>query len=157
MNASRNKYFVKNTSNGSYSDITTLFDGVAILKVDGMNEKGEPINIYTAQWINSQTEDFLITTINNQNQRVVIRKNTDIEITFAVNRKYAITSIDELTVHDNFINYMTSSDVWIKSEYMNNKAVHCICLSSYKPTAMKLNRGNNSFITGTLKLHCIGD
>lgn len=157
MNASRNKYFVKNTSNGSYSDITTLFDGVAILKVDGMNEKGEPINIYTAQWINSQTEDFLITTINNQNQRVVIRKNVDIEITFAVNRKYASTNIDELTVHDNFINYMTSSDVWIKSAYMNNKAVHCICLSSYKPTAMKLNRGNNSFITGTIKLHCIGD
>ena len=61
MNASTGKYFVKNTSAGTYVDMTTQFNGLAITKVDGLNEKGEPVNIYTAQWVNSQVEDMMIT------------------------------------------------------------------------------------------------
>lgn len=154
-NKSSGRYYAKNTEIGSFIDITTLFDGVAVLKVDGLNTRGKPVNIYTAQWVDNQEEDFLITTLDDNNLPVVIRENTDIEITFIVKQKYALTTIDVLSKHDAFIDYMTNSDVWIKSSYMGNKYVHCVCLKEYKPTIQKLNRGINSYIMGTITLHCL--
>ena len=62
MNDSKNRYFVKNTANGSFTDIATLFDGVAVLMLTGLSSKGKPVNIYSEQWVNEQEEDFLITT-----------------------------------------------------------------------------------------------
>lgn len=150
----KNKYFIKNTESGTFADVTTLFDGVRVLKVDGFLAKGKPVNIYTAQWINEQEEDFLITTLVN-NTPVVIRENTDIEITFVVHAKYAASNIDVLAVHNAFIDYLTGSDVWIKSSYVGNEYVHCVCLKEYKPTMVKLNRGNSSWITGTISLHAL--
>ena len=155
MNNSSNRYFVKNTENGTFQDITTLFDGVAVLKVDGMLAKGRPVNVYTAQWINSQEEDFLITTLDEHDNPVVIRENVDLEITFIVRQKYATGTIDVQSVHDNFVDYMTGSDVWIKSSYLGNKYVHCVCLKEYKPTTIMLERGANSYIMGTLTLHTL--
>lgn len=149
------KYYVKNTENGTFTDIATLFSGVAILKVDGLNAKGEPINIYNAQWQNSQREDFMITNFDKSGNPVVIRKNTDIDITFIVRQKYANSQIDVLTQHNAFVNYMTNSDVWIKSKYYGGKQVHCICLKEYKPTTQKLFRGDNSYMMGTITLHSL--
>ena len=149
------KYYVKNTENGTFTDIATLFDDVAILKVDGLNAKGEPINIYNAQWQNSQREDFMITNFDERGNRVVIRKNTDIDITFIVRQKYANSQIDVLTQHDAFVNYMSNSDVWIISKYYGGKQVHCICLKEYKPTTQKLFRGDNSYMMGTITLHSL--
>lgn len=149
-------YQVKNTTNGVFQNISTLFDGVQILKVDGMLAKGKPVNIYTAQWINSQDEDFLITTLDSNNNPIVIRENVDIDITFIVRQKYATGTIDVQTVHDSFVAYMTNSDVWIKSSYVGNKYVHCVCLKEYKPTTIKLHRNNdNSYAMGTITLHCL--
>jgi hypothetical protein len=155
MNYSKNRFFVKNTQNGSFEDITTKFNGVAVLKLEGMLAKGEPINIYTAQWINSQQEDFMITTLDGNNNPVVVRKNVDLELTFIVRQKYATGTIDVQTVHDNFVDYITGSDVWLKSSYVGNKYVHCVCLKDYKPTTVKLGRGDNSYIMGTITLHCL--
>lgn len=154
-NNSSGRYFVKNTENGTFQDITTLFNGVAILKLTGMDGKGKPVNIYQAQWVNSQREDFMITTLDENNNPVVIRENVDIEITFIVRQKYATTTIDVQTVHDNFTNYMTNSDVWVKSGYLGNKYVHCVCLKEYKPTTTKLDRGENSYMMGTITLHTL--
>lgn len=154
MNNSKNRYFVKKAANATFTDITTLFDGVAVLKVDGLSAKGKPVNIYTAQWIDSQEEDFLITSEQN-NAPVVIRENVDIELTFLVRNEYATSTIDVLTVHDAFVDYMTGSDVWIKSAYMGNKYVHCVCLKEYKPTTLKLGRGENSYALGTITLHTL--
>jgi len=155
MNNSANRYFVKNTENGSFSDITTLFNGVAVLKLDGMLEEGKPINVYTAQWINSQTEDFMITTLDGNNTPVVIRENVDISLTFIIHQKYATGTINVLSVHENFKDYMTDSDIWLKSSYLGNKYVHCVCLEKYKPTMVKLDRGTNSYIMGTITLHAL--
>ena len=154
-NNSSGRYFVKNTSNGTFADITTLFDGVAVLKLDGMLAKGKPVNIYTAQWINSQDEDFLITTLDEHDNPVVIRENVDLEMTFIVRQKYATGTINVQSVHDDFVDYMTGSDVWIKSSYLGNKFVHCVCLKEYKPTTIMLERGANSYIMGTLTLHTL--
>ena len=155
MNYSKNRFFVKNTQSGTFQDITTLFNGVAVLKLDGMLAKGEPVNVYTAQWIDSQQEDFMITTLDNSDNPVVIRKNVDLELTFIVRQKYATGTIDVQTVHDNFVDYITGSDVWLKSSYVGNKYVHCVCLKEYKPTMVKLGRGDNSYIMGTITLHCL--
>lgn len=148
------KYFVKNTENGTWNDVTGLFNGLRVLKVDGFLAKGKPVNIYTAQWVDSQEEDFMIATEENETQ-IVVRENTDITVTFIVKQKYASTSIDVMSVHDAFINYMTGSDVWIKSAYVSNNYVHCVCLQEYKPTIYKLQRGGNSWIMGTLTLHTL--
>ena len=155
MNDSSNRYFVKNTANGVFQDITTLFDGVAVLKVDGMLGRGKPVNIYTAQWVNSQREDFLITSTDSQNNPLVIRENVDISLTFIVRQKYASGTINVQSVHDSFVAYMTGSDVWIKSAYLGNKYVHCVCLSEYKPTTIKFGRGNDSYAMGTITLHTL--
>lgn len=155
MNDSSNRYFVKNTANGVFQDITTLFDGVAVLKVDGMLGKGKPVNIYTAQWIDSQREDFLITSTDSLNNPLVIRENVEISLTFIVRQKYASGTIDIQSVHDSFVAYMTGSDVWIKSAYLGNKYVHCVCLSEYKPTTIKFGRGNDSYAMGTITLHTL--
>ena len=155
MNYSKNRFFVKNTQSGTFQDITTMFDGVAVLKLDGMLAKGEPVNVYTAQWIDSQQEDFMITTLDGNDNPVVVRKNVDLELTFIVRQKYATGTIDVQTVHDNFVDYITGSDIWLKSSYVGNKYVHCVCLKEYKPTTVKLGRGDNSYIMGTITLHCL--
>ena len=158
-NNSSGRYFVKNTSNGTFADITTLFDGIAVLKLDGMLAKGKPVNIYTAQWIDSQQEDFMITTLDEHDNPVVIRENVDLELTFIVRKKYASanaqSNFNVLTTHDTFVDYMTKSDVWLKSSYVGNKYVHCVCLKEYKPTTVKLERGNDSYIIGTITFHTL--
>lgn len=155
MNDSSNRYFVKNTESGTFQDITALFDGVAVLKVENMLAKGKPVNIYTAQWINSQREDFLITSKDALNNPLVIRENVEISLTFIVRQKYASNTIDVQSVHDNFVAYMTGRDVWIKSAYLGNKYVHCVCLSEYKPTTIKLGRGDDSYALGTISFHTL--
>lgn len=150
-----NTYFTKNSESASWEDITSKFDGVRILKMDGFLAKGKPINIFTQQWQSNQKEDFLITTLDDNNRPVVIRENVNIEITFIVRQKYASNTIDVQTVHDNFVAYMTNSDVWLKSSYLGNKYVHCICLKEYKPTTVDLERGDNSYMMGTITLHTL--
>lgn len=151
-------YYVKNTESGTFSNIETMFNGLRILKMDGFLAKGKPVNIYTAQWIYNQGEDFMITKEDDSSDTTatVIRENVDIEITFIVRQKYASGStIDVLSVHDSFISYMTGTDVWIKSGYISNKYVHCVCLKEYKPTIVKLQRGDKSWAMGTLTLHTL--
>ena len=155
MNDSKGRYFIKNTESGTFQDITTLFDGVAVLKVDGMLAKGKPINIFTQQWLSNQKEDFLITTLDANENPIVIRENVDIDVTFIIRQKYAASTIDVMSVHDAFVGYMTNSDVWIKSVYLGNKSVHCVCLKEYKPTTIKLGRGNNSYALGTISFHTL--
>lgn len=146
-------YQVKNNENGTFQNVETLFDGVKILKVDGLLAKGKAVNIYTAQWISSQSEDFLITTRDENNRPVVIRENVDIEVTFIVRQRYATSTIDIQSVHDAFVDYMTNSDVWVKSSYVGNKYVHCVCLDEYKPTMVKLH--GDAYMMGTITLHCL--
>lgn len=152
----KNKYFAKNTKDGSFVDVTTQFNGLRVLKVDNFLGRGKPVNIYSVQWVNNQEEDFLITTTDDDGNPVVIRENTDIDITFIVRQKYASgANIDVMAVHDAFVDFMTNSDVWIKSAYVGNKYVHCVCLKEYKPTTVKLNRGDASWAMGTITLHCL--
>lgn len=157
----KDAYFVKNTESGTFTDVTTLFQGVRILKVDGLGSKGESKNVFTQEWVNSETEDMMIVMETDEEPKRILRKNVDIEVTFVVRQKYASTVIDVQTQHDLFVDYMTNTDIWIKSNYMGDKFVHCVCLKEYKPTVMKLHRGGNSinnhrnWAMGTIQLHCI--
>ena len=148
------KYYAKNTASGSFSDVTTLYAGVNVLSIDGFDSRGKSLNIYNVQWIDSQEEDFLVTTVDANNNPVIVRENVDITVTFAVSRRYANSTIDEQTVYDNFVNYLTGSDVWLASKYVG-KQVHCVALEGVTPQKVKLKRGNNSYILGEVKLHTL--
>lgn len=145
-------YYVKNTPTGSFQDVATKFQGVRILSVTGVAAKGKAVNVYHEQWMDSETEDFMITT----NNGTIIRENVDIEVTFLVRQQYATSVIDVKTQHDNFVKFMTDKDVWIRTSYQNNVIAHCVCLDGYEPTTMKLKRDvNANYALGTIKLHCI--
>lgn len=151
------EYQIKNTREGDFQDISTMFDGVRVLKMDGFLQRGEPVNIYNAQWVNSQEEDFLITTKDTSDNPVVIRKNTDIELTFIVREKYASNQkgFNVLSAYHAFVDYITGSDVWISSQYAGNANVHCVCLKEVKPTSVKLHRGKDSYALATVTLHTL--
>lgn len=147
-------YYVKVTEQGNFNDVATYpaFNGVRILSVTGVASKGKAVNVYSQQWLDSEQEDFMITT----NNGTIIRENVDVEVTFIVHNRYATTHIDVKQKHDYFVNYMTSKDVWIKTAYQNNVIAHCVCLDGYEPTTMKLHRGDDAdYALGTIKLHCI--
>ena len=153
-----NRYFVRKEGSDAWMDVAAVWQGCHILKVDGFNGRGKPLNIYTEQWINSQTEDCLVTlqeTISNVTRDVVVRANVDLQVTFIVSKKYTNALIDVRRQHDAFVDYMTSGVLYIKSRY-TEKEVKAVCLSEYKPTTEKLQRGlNNSYILGTITLHTL--
>lgn len=141
-----NKYFVKNTANGSFVDVTTLFDGVNILAVEGFDSRGKALNVYVEQWITGGT-DFMITSNNGQ----IVRENVGIKVVFIVGQRYANATIDTQTVYDSFVDYMTNTDVWIKSSYVG-KQVHCVCIDKVEPKTVKLHRRGNTYILGEIQL-----
>ena len=144
-----NKYFVKNTANGSFVDVTNLFNGVNILAVDGFDSRGKALNVYVEQWITGGT-DFMITSNNGQ----IVRENVDIKVVFIVGQRYANSTINTQTVYDSFVDYMTNTDVWIKSAYVG-KQVHCVCIDKVEPKTVKLHRGGNSYILGEIQLNTL--
>ncbi len=149
----RNKYFVKRSSSGAWEDVTTRFNGLKILSIDGFNEVGDALNVYTEQWVDSSVEDFMITNTNGHEASTIVRKNVDLSLTFICGERYGAQNTQ--SVHDAFINYVCNgTDFYIKSAY-TGKAAHVVCLSAYKPTTQKLQRGNNSYIMGTIELHCL--
>lgn len=150
-----NEYLVRRGSQ-SFSTIASLFTGVRVLKIDGFTSVGKPINIYTAQWVNEQQEDYMVTsqvTIDNVTYDAVFRENVDIEITFIVSDKYGATDVRQ--VHDAFISYMTDGALYIKSNYAD-RTLRCVCLKEYSPTTQKLKRATGgNYILGTITLHSL--
>jgi len=155
MNTSlKNKYFVKRNSTDSWVDITTLFDGLRVLAIDGFDEIGDSLNVYTAQWQDGE-EDFLITSEDGQGNPVITRANTELQMTFIVSRRYSSTTIDEQSVYNSAVKWMArDGDFYIKSTYSGMES-HVVCLKGFKPTAIKLRRGDKSFILATIPLHNI--
>jgi len=151
-----NKYFVKRQESDSWQDVTTLFDGIKILSIKGFNEEGESVNVYSEQWVNSQTEDFLVATKGENDNDVVIRKNVDLELTFIAGSRYSASgNVDTQTVYDLFNDYVCKhGDFYVKSAY-SGKYAHVVCLKGVKPTTEKLHRGNNSYILATATLHTL--
>lgn len=145
-----NKYFIKNTASGSFVDVTTLFDGVNMLAVEGFDARGKALNVYCEQWIDGST-DFMITSNNGQ----IVRENVDIKVVFIVGQRYANATIDTQSVYDAFVDYMTNTDVWIKSSYVG-KQVHCVCIDKVEPKSIKLHRGDDTYILGEIQLSTLG-
>ena len=155
MNDLTGKYFVKNTENADYTDFATLFDGLRILKIDGFTAKGQAKNVYTASWEYDEEEDFAIVMQDDEDPVKIIRECTDLDITFIIKGSYATNTIDAQRQHLAFVDYMTNTDVWVKSAYQNNLEVHCVCMKDYKPTTEKYQRGTNSYVMGTISMHML--
>ena len=138
------KYFVKQGTD-AFQDFTVKFNGLTILKIDNFDKKGKAKNIYTQSWVNSSSEDVFV-------PDVVYFDQPDLDITFMVTDSYN-TAIDVQSVHDSFIDYMTTHKVTIKSLYAMKQA-DFVCLAEYKPTLTKVKRvAGNNYITGTITMH----
>ena len=93
-----NKYFIKRRFRDTWVDITTLFDGIKVLSVTGMNEIGEAQNVFTQQWIDSQEEDYLLA------GETVVRANVDLTMTFIAGTRYSSNgSVDTQMVYNSFV------------------------------------------------------
>lgn len=145
-----NKYFVRRTTSDAWQDVTTLFDGVKILALSGFNEVGDAQNIYTAQWVNSQTEDYMLV------DSTVVRSNIDLTMTFIVGTRFSASqNVDTQTAFDNFKSYICDyGDFWVKSAY-TNKYAHVVCLKGVQVITERLRRGQNSFILANATLHTL--
>lgn len=107
----KDKFKIKH-KNEVYMDVVNKFDGIKILSIEGINDIGEATNIYHEQWIDSDKEDVCITTYDEEKHGyVVVRKNTDINITFIVSPKYETETpnFDTRQQHDSFIDYMCNT------------------------------------------------
>lgn len=155
MNDLTGKYFVKKAINDEYQDLTTLFDGLRILKIDGFMSEGQPKNVYTASWEYDDDEDFAIVMQDDEDTIKIIRECVDLDITFIIKGSYASETIDVNTQHLRFKNYMLGKDVWIKSMYQDELEAHCVCLKEYKPTTEKYHRGIDSYVMGTITMHML--
>ena len=142
-----NKYYVRRGEQ-QFATISSLFGGVRILKIDGMTSVGAAKNIYTASWVDSQAEDYMVAGDS------IIRENVDIDITFIVSNKYGATNVRQQ--HDAFIAYMTDGELYIKSDYVG-RTFRCVALKEYKPTAIHLKRsgGASDYMIGTIQLHTL--
>lgn len=140
------KYYVRR-GDQEFATIASLFGGVRILKIEGMTGVGSAKNIYTASWVDSQSEDYMVVGDS------VVRENVDINITFIVSNKYG--AVDVRQQHDAFVAYMTDGELYLKSDYIG-RTLLCVCLKDYKPTTEHLKRtGNNDYIIGTITLHAL--
>lgn len=151
------KYYLKNSEDGTFGDVTEMFNGVNILSVTGLDSKGKTVNVYTAQWQESQKEDFIITgDADATGKTKIIRENVDIVVTFIVGRRYGKTgtTIDEQSQFDSFIDWMTSTDIWVGSTYTGKQA-HCVANDKFEPKEIHLHRDSNSYILGELTLHTL--
>lgn len=147
-----NRYFVRRTTNDAWQDVTTLFDGVKILSLKGFNEVGDAQNIYTAQWVNSQTEDYMLV------DTEVVRSNIDLTMTFIVGTRFSASQdVDTQATYDAFKAYICDhGDFWIKSAY-TNKYAHVVCLKGVQTTTERLHRGQESYILASATLHTLSN
>lgn len=154
-------YFSETGESGTWTDFTN-WSGVRVLAVSGFDEIGESVNVYTAQWVDSDIEDYVCTKQGTRikngvsvNYDIVVRKNIDIELTFIVSQRYTNQTISVQSMYDTVVDTICNSgDIYIKSAY-TGKIAHCVCLKSFKPTAVKLHRGRNSYILATIPLHLL--
>lgn len=138
-----NKYFIR-TDTTKYEDISVMFRGVKVLKIDGILARGKAKNIATQEWINSNALDVYV-------PADVCFESTDIELSFIVS-DFDYPDLDVKLIHDAFIDYMTKSQIWLKSFHVNEENLY-ICLSEYKPSDAKLSRASGAnYIMGTLTL-----
>lgn len=141
------KYYVRR-GDQQFATISSLFGGVRILKIDGMTNVGSTKNIYTASWVNSQTEDYMVAGDS------IVRENVDIDITFIVSNKYGAMNVRQQ--HDAFVAYMTDGELYIKSDYIG-RVLRCVCLKDYKPTTVHIGRSGDAsdYMIGTIQLHTL--
>ena len=159
-NLTEKYYYSRTGQSGSWSDFTTIA-GVRVLAIDGFDERGDVVNVYTAQWIDSDVEDYMCAkqetvTVNGVSsvRDVIIRKNVDLNMTVIVSQRYTSSVIDVQEVYDTLLSTVCDGDIFLKSVY-TNKICPIHQLKSFKPTAVKLHRGRNSYILATIPFHVL--
>lgn len=141
--AGDNIYYIK-TGEEAYTDFTAKWKGLAILKVDKLAAQGEPKNIFTQSWVNSNKLDVHI-------PEKVCFEASDVELSFWIN-DFTDKTVDVVKTHSDFITYMTTNQVDIWSKYLNMENTY-VCLTAYEPSVVHVMRAPGAnYIMGTITL-----
>lgn len=155
MNSELNdKYLYKKAAGDEWTPLGTNANGVRILSIEGFNERGKALNVYTEQWLDSHEEDIYIAP-DSKGDTKIVRENVSIKMTFIISPRYSnVVNFNIDTAYDTFLDNVTETDIWLKSEYVH-KTVHCICLEATKTKQAKFQRGNDSYIIGEIEFHTL--
>ena len=144
METGINTYFIK-TGTEAYADVTVKWPGLHFLKIDKLAAQGKPKNIYTADWVNSNTLDVYVPDI-------VCFESNEIELSFIIWDAHDHT-VDVPRTHEDFISYMTTHKVDIWSKYLGVENSF-VCMSEYEPTTVHVSFAPGAnYILGTLPFH----
>ena len=141
------KYFFKTKETDNWTDFVAYNPYFDILSVKGLDSLGAPMNIFTQQWVNSDSMDVYV-------PDTVHRETNAVEINFIVWNKYSpnATASTISSNHDMIIKQFVGLTWWFKSLY-SFRSCQLICQDVYEPTLVHLRpNGELSYITGTLKL-----
>lgn len=143
METGINTYFIK-TGAEAYTDVTTKWPGLLVLKIDKLAAQGKAKNIYTGDWVNSNTLDVHVPDI-------VCFEANEIELSFIVWDAHDHT-IDVTRTHEDFISYITTHKVDIWSKYLGVENSF-VCVAEYEPTTVHVSRSPGAnYILGTIPL-----
>lgn len=142
-------FFVKDLakSDGSLADLSTKWEGVSFLKVEGLTTKGKPKNIYIQSWTDSDVDDVAI-------PDKVYYEHKDITITFVVSDKEK--DIDVSDTHSNVVEYLCSHKLLIQSSISKLKVTCAGNSEDYTPSVIRLGRTKGlNYILGSIKLNAV--
>ena len=136
------KYYMQKSLTIEPYDIEQEFIGLRISKITGINSKGQPMNIFTRKWSDSNTMDVYIPT-------TITYDFPEVEMTFLMTDNGNIL-FDLRDEHDRFISYIQGITYFF--DYYRNRRVKLLMNSAYEPSAEMYGRpaGHNR-VMGTIK------
>lgn len=136
------KYYMQKSLTIEPYDIEQEFIGLRISKITGINSKGQPMNIFTRKWSDSNTMDVYVPT-------TITYDFPEVEMTFLMTDAGNIL-FDLRDEHDRFINYIQGITYFF--DYYRNRRVKLLMNSAYEPSVEMYGRpaGNNR-VMGTIK------
>jgi len=136
------KYYMQKSLTIAPYDIEQEFIGLRISKITGINSKGQPMNIFTRKWSDSNTMDVYVPT-------TITYDFPEVEITFLMTDAGNIL-FDLRDEHDRFISYIQGITYFF--DFYRNRRVKLLMNSAYEPSAEMYGRpaGNNR-VMGTIK------
>lgn len=136
------KYFMQKSLSVEPYDIEQEFIGLKISKVTGINSKGQPMNIFTRKWADSNTMDVYV-------PATITYDFPDVEITYIMTDAGNVL-FDLRNEHDRFINYIQGVTYFF--DYYRNRRVKLLMNSEYEPSAeMYGQQAGSNRVMGTLK------
>ena len=149
MAISSGRYFFSTEEGGEY-DFTTVFAGLEIQSIEGLESVGAPKIIHYQEWVNTGRADVNIPK-NDLGNIDVKFETTDDKIAFLIS-DFNNHSVDVKSVHNSLKNIMLKNVVRIRSTY-SGATNEVVCLGGYEPSAVVVSRpAGTNYIQGVFTM-----